>query len=1121
VDVGAWLRGLGLGQYEPAFRDHDIDAGLLPTLTADDLRELGVTSLGHRKRLLAAIAALAGPADPQPAPAPPAPLPASTVPQAERRQLTVMLVDLVGSTALATKLDPEEMREVIRAYQNAVAGEVTRFEGHVAKYMGDGVLVYFGYPNAHEDEAERAVRAGLALVEAVAGLAPRPDLALRVRVGIATGLVVVGDLIGEGAGREEAVVGETPNLAARLQALAAPGSVVIAPGTYRLVRGLFELEDLGTHRLKGLAEPVRVWRVAGASAAESRFEALHGAAGPMPLVGREEELALVLGRWQQAKEGEGQVVLLSGEAGVGKSRLLCAVRERLADEPYTPLSHYCSPFHQTSALHPVIGLLERAAGFKRDDPPGCKLDKLEALLARASEDVAEAVPLLGALLAIPAGDRYPPLALGPQRQKEWTLAALLDQLAGLAAKRPVLAVYEDVHWSDPTTLELLELVVERVQRLPVLVIITFRPEFAPPWRGRAHLTGLTLNRLSRRRGAALVAELTEGKALPPEVLEQIVAKADGVPLFIEELTKAVLESGLVRDAGDRYELAGPLPPLAIPSTLHDSLMARLGRLAPVKEVAQIGAAIGREFSHELLAAVAPLGDNGLKDALDQLVHAELVFRRGTPPETVYSFKHALVRDAAYQSLLKSRRQELHARIVQVLEERFPETVAAEPELLAQHCAAAGLAERAVDYWHKAGQLAIRRSATAEAIAQLTRGLEVLKGLPDGPERQRRELGLQLALGPALIAAKGFAAPETERAYARAHELCREVGDTPELFPALYGRSVVHWQRGELAAAHEVARELLRVAEERGDAAAEVVGHRIVGAFLLQLGRLAESRAHSERALALYDPVRDRSSAFVYAIDSRVICLTWLSHVLVILGHPEQALARDGEVPGYARELAHPNTEAVALAWGCIFRQLLRDRRNAQAQAEAGIALATEQGFPLYLAACTVVRGWALADGGRLDDGIAEIRRGLANYRGTGAGLWSPYFLSLLAEAHGRAGQAAAGLSLVADALDRVEQTGARWIEAELHRLRGELLLALPEPDRREAEACFRQALAVAREQDARMWELRAATSLGQLWREQGKGAEARDVLAPIHGWFSEGLDTPDLQAAKALLDGLP
>jgi class 3 adenylate cyclase len=506
VDVGAWLRDLGLGHYEPAFRANEIDAEILPKLTADDLRDMGVTVVGHRRKLLEAIAALRAPREaampsPDDVRATPAPGPPAAPPNpAERRQLTVMFVDLVGSTALAGRLDPEDVGAVLRAYQDACAGEITRFEGHIAKFMGDGVLAYFGYPRAHEDEAERAVRAGLGITAAVGRLAAPGGTPLAARVGIATGLVVVGDLVGEGAAREEAVVGGTPNLAARLQALAAPGSVVIALGTHRLVGGLFELEDLGTHRLKGLAEPVRVWRAVGASAAENRFEALHGAAGLTPLVGREQEIALLLDRWEQAREGEGQVVLLSGEPGVGKSRLVRSLRERLADEPSMALSHYCSPFHQTSALHPVIDLLERAAGFARDDPPERRLDKLEALLARATEDLSEAAPLLAALLTIDAGDRYPPLTLGPQRQKERTFEALAAQLEGLAARQPVLAVYEDVHWSDPTTLELLELVIERAQRLPVLVLVTFRPEFTPPWPGRPHLTGLTLNRLSRRRG---------------------------------------------------------------------------------------------------------------------------------------------------------------------------------------------------------------------------------------------------------------------------------------------------------------------------------------------------------------------------------------------------------------------------------------------------------------------------------------------------------------------------------------------------------------------------------------------------------------------------------------------
>jgi class 3 adenylate cyclase len=752
MEIGAWLRALGLGQYEQAFRDNAIDAEVLRELTGDDLKDLGVSLVGHRRKLLAAIAALRGGAasssspSSRAEPAPPvAPSPASRAHKAERRHLTVMFVDLVGSTALASRLDPEEMREVIGAYQDTIAGEVLRFEGHVAKFMGDGVLAYFGWPRAHEDAAERAVRAGLAVTEAVARLRAPTGSSLATRIGIATGLVVVGDLVGEAEAQEQAVVGETPNLAARLQALARPGDMLIAERTRRLVGSLFELEELPAAVLKGLPEPVSAYRVLGEGEAEGRFEAMHGT-NLAPLVGRAHELGLLFDRWERAREGEGQAVLLAGEPGIGKSRLVSAVRERLAHEPHTPLSYFCSPFHQTSALHPVIAQLERAAGFARDDDPPRRLAKLEALLAQATADVAGTAPLLAELLSIPTEGRYPPLGLSPQRQKERTLEALLDQLAGLARHRPVLAVYEDVHWADPTTLELLDRAVDRAQALPLLVVVTFRPEFAPRWTGRGHVTLLTLSRLGRREGAVLVGRVAGGKALPAEVLEQIVAKTDGVPLFVEELTKAVLEAGLLREEGERYVLEGPLPPLAIPDTLQGSLLARLDRLGPMREVAQIGACIGRVFNHELLAAVAPLGDNELREALAQLCGAELIFCRGTPPETTYAFKHALVQDAAYRSLLRGRRRQLHARIVEVLERDFPGTIEAEPEVLAQHCAQARLVGKAVGYWLKAGELAIRRSASAEAIAQLKKGLELVVGLPDDLARAGLELELWTALG---------------------------------------------------------------------------------------------------------------------------------------------------------------------------------------------------------------------------------------------------------------------------------------------------------------------------------------------------------------------------------------
>jgi class 3 adenylate cyclase/predicted ATPase len=1111
VDVAAWLRGLGLERYEQAFRDNDVDADVLPELTAEDLIGLGVGSIGHRRKLLAAIAALRRGGSPPETEVPPGPSTAGTVPiarspEAERRQLTVLFADLVGSTALSARLDPEEMREVLRAYQDAVAGGIARFEGHVAKFMGDGVLAYFGWPCADEDDAERAVRAGLAIAEAVGRLAAPAGEPLAARVGIASGLAVVGDLLGEGAAREEAIVGETPNLAARLQEAAPPGSVVIADGTRRLLGEVFVLRAFGPRRLKGFASPVSGFRVLGERPADSRFEARRPGSPP-PMVGRDQELALLLERWRQAQAGEGQAVLLVGEAGIGKSRLVRATLDALAGDEVTVLRYQCSPHHTGTALWPVARQLAHAAGIEPADTEAAKLDKLKALLRQGARNVGAAVPLVAAMLGIDASARYPTADLTPQQRRSRTLAVLVEQLLGLARRQPVLMVLEDVHWIDPTTLELVGQALDRIADARVLLLLTARPDHQPALGGHPQLTRLTLNRLARGPTGAIVGHLAHGRPLPPGLLDEIAARSDGVPLFAEELTKAVLEAGT----------AG----VAVPASLHASLMARLDRVPGVKEVAQVAACIGREFAYPLLAAVSPLPEAELLAALDRLAAAELVFRRGEPPEASYSFKHALVRDAAHESLLKAQRQRLHARIAGVLAERAPETAEMEPELLARHYTEAGLAEQAVDHWQRAGQKALARSAMAEAVAHLTHGLELLEQLPEGPPRQRRELALQLALGQASIAAKGFAAPETGRAYAQARVLCRELGDVPEFFPALYGHFIVEFQRGELAVAHEAARELLQLAVERGDAAARVTGHRIVGSALYHLGRLAESRAHLEQGLALYTPDRDRGSAFVYALDSRVVCLFWLVHVLFAQGYPEQAQARMQDALAYARELAHSYTLAYAQSVACFFRGRYPPDREARTEADALVAFASEQGFPLPAAVGTAAGGWALMHEEAIEEGLARMRQGLASYMATDAQVWVPELLLLLARGHARAGQPAAGLGVLAEALRRVEANEGRWLEAELHRLRGKLLLALPDPDPVAAETCLRRAVMVAREQGAAMWELRAATSLARLWRGQGRGREGRELLAAVLGRFTEGFATPDLREAQAVLGTLP
>ena len=734
MDVVVWLRSLGLGKYEAVFRENEIDETVLPNLTAEDLKDLGVSIVGHRRKLLDAIAALrtdAGDKAPSTdvAPAPSA-LSASPEDRAERRQVTVMFSDLVGSTALSARIDPEDLREVISAYQKCVAEAVSRFGGFVAKYMGDGVLIYFGYPQAHEDDAERAVRAGLELVSAVGAL--KTHAPLQTRVGVATGLVVVGDLIGSGASQEQAIVGETPNLAARLQGVAEPNAVVIAESTRKLVGNLFELQDLGSQELKGIASPARAWVALRPSSVEGRFDALH-ATGLTELVGREEELDLLFRRWSRAKSGEGQVVLLSGEPGIGKSRLTAAVLERIAAEPHTRLRYFCSPQHTDSALYPIISQMERAAGFVHDDTAEAKLKKLDTLLAQSSTSPHDAA-LLAEMLSLSNDGRYPRLELSPQQRRQKTLEALTTQLEALSRTNPVLMIFEDVHWIDPTSLETLGRTTDRVTALGALLIITYRPEFEPPWIGRPHVTALTLNRLGQREIASLIDRVVGNKALSANIRRDIMERTDGIPLFVEEMTKAVIE---VESSEAAERTVASVPPLAtaVPATLHASLMARLDRLGPAKEVTQIGAALGREFPDELISAVARKPKAELKTALDRLIEAGLLFGQGVPPHRTYLFKHALVRDAAYSTLLRGRRHELHSQIVSALQQNFPELVISQPEMLAHHCAEGGLLVDAIEYYLLAAKRATAAMNNKEAKAHLKRGITLAEQLPASDPRR--------------------------------------------------------------------------------------------------------------------------------------------------------------------------------------------------------------------------------------------------------------------------------------------------------------------------------------------------------------------------------------------------
>ena len=1118
MDIAAWLQGLGLERYVPAFRDNEIDWEVLPKLTSEDLKEIGVAAVGHRRKLLDAIAAL-GAMVPNPAVmAAPSDVPAPT--DAERRQLTVMFCDLVGSTALSTRHDPEDLRELVGGYHRAVAETVGRFDGFVAKYMGDGVLIYFGYPRAHEDDAERAVRAGLAVIDAVGRLPAREDL--RVRLGIATGLAVVGDLIGEGAAQERGVVGETPNLAARLQGLATPNTLVIGEATRRQIGGLFDLEDLGPQALAGFGEPQPAWRVLRESGEVNRFEALRS--GETPLVGRGEELDLLLRRWRRAAEGAGQVVLICGEPGIGKSRLTAALRDRLEGEEYTRLRYFSSPHHQDSALYPFISQLERAAGFDREDPAETKLDKLETLLAPTSPP-AEDVALLAELLSLQAASRYllPPST--PQRRREKTFEALLGQLEALARRKPVLMVFEDLHWIDPSSHELLDRTIEGVANLPVLLVATFRPEFTPPWLGPSQVMTVTLARLDRRNATAMVQSIAGSAALSGDAVAEIVERTDGIPLFVEELTQAVLEADGRGEGVEKMLARAPSPPAVVPAALHGPLMARLDRLGrAAKKIAQIAAAIGREFSYELLAPVAEHSDKELLGALGRLGDAGLILCRGSPSSATYLFKHALVKDAAYGSLLRRRREELHARIAAVLQADFADRVAVEPELLARHLTEAGRFEEAGSCWLRAGERAAERSANLEAVAHLRRGLEVISRLPEGQARDEQELRVQAALMGPLSAKGGFASAELERAAGRAVALGGQIGAASAAqVQAVWARlwvASVHIHHAELRVGLAIAAEASDLANRVGDPHVLSRFHLVLGFGHLYLGDLAVARLHLEEGLALYVPERDRAKAARYGYDSCMAHHSWLGFVLWYQGLPDQALHHEEKAVAAARAASHPLSEAWALSYAAFVHHLRGEVTRCLERAQATLTLATQQMLPHFTAQALAPFGWALVKGGQAEEGLAQLRSAIDRDHAMAQRVRRLRSLSLLAEACLETVRIEEGLSAAREGLAETEETKVHFYEAELNRLEGELLLAVGEPDQEQAEASFRKAITIARRQSAHSWELRAATSLARLFVRQGKSEEARGVLAPVHSWFTEGFDTPDLKGAKALLDQL-
>ncbi len=1112
----AWLKTLGLERYAQLFAESEVDLEALRLLGEQDFEKLGVP-LGPTKKLLKAIAELNGPqASAAMRQDVPDQVRTSRGPraEAERRQLTVMFCDLVGSTALAHRLDPEDLRHLMQVYQRTCGEVIERYEGHIAQYLGDGLMIYFGWPQAHEHDAERAIHAALEIVDAVKTVqAPAP---LSVHIGIATGAVVVGEGNDSDVGASKLAVGGTPNLAARLQAMAGEDEIIVASSTQRLAGASFNYLDLGEHTLKGIIEPVRAYRVKGTSGVEGRFEATH-ARQLTPLVGRTSEVALLLDRWERAKGGEGQGVLLSAEPGIGKSRIARALREQLMSEPHVSLHYQCSPFHSNTAFYPMIEQFERAARFALDDTPQERVAKMEALLAKASGSVGEIAPLYAAMLSLPVS-HYLALSLSPQQLKERTIAAQVSQVVGLADQQPVIMVLEDAHWADPSTLEVFAALLERLESMRVLLIVTYRPEFSAPWLGQSRVTLLRLARLSKKETATL-AEHVSGKPLPAEVLSQVLEKTDGVPLFVEELTKALLESGLLQDAGDRYVVSGPLPPLAIPATLHDSLMARLDRLSPVKDLIQLGAVIGREFTHDLIAKLAPMPTPQLDAAIEQLVVSELVYRRGTVPDAVYVFKHALVQEAAYESILRSRRQQLHARVAAALE-GDPQAAQGDPGFLALHFEQAGLAEKAVKWYVEAGQRASLRSANKEALHHFQRALGLLGEIVGEHAQLDRRIELHTEIGLIHLMLEGWASKQATEHFVETEKLSRTGAHSEQRFRTLVGMITTLTWRGHRAEAKSHTEELIALAQASGNRIHRLFAHQLHGQTLMYEGNFPRSLVESQRAIALYDQSADAQLAFRYGIDPGMVSLWFSAYMQWETGLLDQAVRSSEQALVLGRKIGHPFSLASSLGWMADLSYLMWLPERVLLYTEEAMEAAQRHGFSQLHALASFQHGWVLAQECQYDLAIERMTQALAQYRSLGAGaVVVPRMTAQLAGVYGQAGRADEGLRVLQSSPDRMPG-GTRVRYAEISRIEGELQLLKKEPDPHLAEQFFQEAIVIAIEDQAWSKKLRATTSLAKLWQMQGKIQEARTLLGPLYGEFTEGFDMPDMKNAKALLETL-
>ncbi|MGC2071858.1 MAG: adenylate/guanylate cyclase domain-containing protein [Pseudolabrys sp.] len=1110
TDIAEWLGRQGLGQYAQTFAENHIDYSVLPDLTEDDLEKLGI-SLGHRKKLLRAIDEVWGTRQARDTTKVARTGAESTSPaqhrDAEFRQITVMFCDLVGSTQLSEKLDPEDLHKLIDAYRRECSTAIRRYGGEVARYLGDGVLAFFGWPYAHEDDAPRAVHAALEIVSVVTKISESVTLACR--VGVCSGPVVVGEIRNSTASWSMDAVGETPNIAARLQTLAEPDTVLISESTRRLVSATFDLQGLGPQALKGITEPVRAYRVLAAKSAGSRFEAAH--AGTLtPLVGRSSELRLLLDRWEKVKEGDGQVILLSGIPGVGKSRLLHELKSHVEEEPHILLHHQCSPYHNQSAFHPVIEQIEQAAHLIAREADTDKITKLQAYLPRSTNSSIEPLLLIANLLSISTENQQHLSELTPQQIKNRTISTLVEMLLAFSVQRPTLCIFEDAHWLDASTLELLELMISRIAHARVLLIVSSRPEFRPTWLAHANVSTHSLTRLSQAEVRTMIRDLLRGGNMPQKLVDQIIEKADGVPLFIEELTSSTLSAPLRETLGHTEQPAS----LRVPETLSDALMERLDRAAPSRRVAQIAAVIGREFSDDLLSAAARIDEEDMQSALSLLEQADIIYRVGISPFVRFAFKHVLLRDAIYDSLLKSKRQQIHADIAAILVHDFPKLVENQPEVLALHYQEASNHQMAIRYWFESGQRALAHSATVEAIANFRKALQLLNALPETPERIKQEIDIQLALGIPLIAVRGYTAAETREAFSRARTLCLRLGDIPEYFQALFGLWGNHWMCGKNDEALRMADEFLSRSRALSDPVLLMVANRVMGSTLLTLGDFQSSASHFEETIRLSTGREERPLYNLYMVGPRAASLLLLSWDLWILGYPDQALSRVSEALALGKDLGHPYTVAFAHYMTSVVHLLRGDAAHALESAERSFEMSQEQRFSLYAILSRISRGRAIGELGRLGEARVELTQGIDEARRNGVGFMLPMMDSWLADVHTKTGENEYALSFVERALTNIgDVTGRSW-EAELHRQRAQILLALDPSKLREAESHLQKSIEVARGQSAKSLELRAATNLAELWRAQGRPDEARALLEPICHWFNEGAETADLKQAR-------